>query len=170
MSEPHPKILGRRDFLKRTALTAMALTAPPVLPRVWAQPLAKPAPKVSRPESIVKLLYESLSEKQKKVMCFSWDHSDKKRRLLTLVGLPGKVVVDYVTMLERSLGPLRLWVAAYCNDVFGYLPSARVIAEGGYETRGLYVGGIGFFAPEAQDVVVEKVKALAGKAGRPLAK
>ncbi len=25
---------------------------------------------------------------------------------LTLVGLPGEVVVDYVTMLERSLGPL----------------------------------------------------------------
>ncbi len=82
MSEPLPKNLDRRDFLKRTALTAMALAASPVLPRVWAEPLATPPPKVSRPESIVKLLYESLNEKQKKVMCFSWDHVDKKRGLL----------------------------------------------------------------------------------------
>jgi hypothetical protein len=87
---------------------------------------------------------------------------------LTLVGLSGEVVVDYVAMLEKALGPNRLWPVAYCNDVFGYLPSARVLAEGGYETRGLYSGGIGLFAPEAQDVLVAKVRELAGKAGRPL--
>jgi hypothetical protein len=34
--------------------------------------------------------------------------------------------------------------------VYGYLPSARVLREGGYETRGLYHGGIGYFAPEAK--------------------
>jgi hypothetical protein len=87
---------------------------------------------------------------------------------LTLVGLSGEVVVDYVAMLEKALGPNRLWPVAYCNDVFGYLPSARVLAEGGYETRGLYSGGIGLFAPEAQDVLVAKVRELAGKAGRRL--
>ena len=86
---------------------------------------------------------------------------------LTLVGLPGEVVVDYVKMLEKALGPNRLWVAAYCNDVFGYLPSARVLSEGGYECRGLYAGGIGFFSDQAQNVVVEKVRELARKAGRP---
>jgi hypothetical protein len=87
---------------------------------------------------------------------------------LTLVGLPGEVVVDYVTRLEKALGPNRLWVAAYCNDVFGYLPSARVLAEGGYETRGLYAGAAGFFDPKAEDVLVRKVRELAGKAGRKL--
>jgi neutral ceramidase len=86
---------------------------------------------------------------------------------LTLVGLPGEVVVDYVSLLEKALGPNRLWLAAYCNDVFGYLPSARVLAEGGYETRGLYSGGIGLFAPQAQDVVVATVRNLAKQAGRP---
>jgi hypothetical protein len=87
---------------------------------------------------------------------------------LTLVGLSGEVVVDYVALLEKALGPNRLWPVAYCNDVFGYLPSARVLAEGGYETRGLYSGGIGRFAPQAQDVLVPKVRELAEKAGRPL--
>jgi hypothetical protein len=87
---------------------------------------------------------------------------------LTLVGLSGEVVVDYVPMLEKALGPNNLWLAAYCNDVFGYLPSARVLTEGGYETRGLYSGSAGFFAPEAETVVVRTVRELAQKAGRKL--
>jgi hypothetical protein len=91
-------------------------------------------------------------------------------RDLTLVGLSGEVVVDYVGMLEKALGPNRLWLAAYCNDVFGYLPTARVLQEGGYETRGLYAGGIGLFDPKAEEVLVAKVRELAKKSGRPLPK
>jgi neutral ceramidase len=87
---------------------------------------------------------------------------------LTLVGMSGEVVVDYVTLLEKALGPNQLWIAGYCNDVFGYLPSARVAAEGGYETRGLYSGGAGYFDPKAEQVVVQKVRELARKAGRSL--
>ena len=87
---------------------------------------------------------------------------------LTLVGLSGEVVVDYVPLLEKALGPNQLWVAGYCNDVFGYLPSARVAAEGGYETRGLYSGGAGFFSPKAEEIVVRKIQELARKAGRKL--
>ncbi len=89
---------------------------------------------------------------------------------LTLVGLPGEVVIDYVALLEKVLGPLALWPLAYCNDVFGYLPSARVLAEGGYETRGLYTGSTGLFAPGAQDLLVAKVRELAGQVGRKLPK
>jgi hypothetical protein len=89
-------------------------------------------------------------------------------RDLTLVGLSGEVVVDYVPLLEKELGPNQLWLAGYCNDVFGYLPSARVLAEGGYETRGLYSGGAGFFDPKAEQVVARKVRELAKKVGRPL--
>ncbi len=86
-------------------------------------------------------------------------------RDLTLVGLSGEVVVDYVPLLEQAIGPLQLWIAAYCNDVFGYLPSARVLREGGYECRGLYTTD-GFFAPTAQEVLVAKVRELAQRAGR----
>jgi hypothetical protein len=87
---------------------------------------------------------------------------------LTLVGLSGEVVVDYVPLLEKALGPNQLWISAYCNDVFGYLPSARVLSEGGYETRGLYTGGAGFFTSAAQDVLVTAVRNLARQAGRSL--
>lgn len=88
---------------------------------------------------------------------------------LTLVALSGEVVVDYVRHLEDALGQGRLWIAAYCHDVYGYLPSARVLKQGGYETRGLYAGGIGLFSPEAEEALVREVAALAAKAGRPAA-
>src|SRR6266571_1344357 len=84
---------------------------------------------------------------------------------LTLVALSGEVVVDYVPLVEQAIGPLQLWIAAYCNDVFGYFPSARVLKEGGYECRGLYTTE-GFFAPAAQDLLVAKVRELAQRAGR----
>ena len=85
---------------------------------------------------------------------------------LTLVALSGEVVVDYVRLAEDALGPNKLWVSAYNHDVFGYLPSARVLREGGYETRGLIYGGIGYFAPEAQEAMVAKIRELAGQVGR----
>src|SRR5262249_36261992 len=87
---------------------------------------------------------------------------------LTLVAMSGEVVVDYVPLLEKALGPNRLWVAAYANDVFGYVPSARILSEGGYETRGIYDGGIGLFDPKTQDVLVDAVRDLAAKVGREL--
>jgi Neutral/alkaline non-lysosomal ceramidase, N-terminal len=87
---------------------------------------------------------------------------------LTMVGLSGEVVIDYVLRLEKALGANQLWVAAYCNDVFGYLPSARVLEEGGYETRGLYSGGPGFFDAKAEEVLVRAVRDLARKVGRKL--
>ncbi len=86
---------------------------------------------------------------------------------LTLLAFSGETVVDYARFAEKRLGPLRLWIAGYSNDLFGYLPSARVLEEGGYETRGLYVD-YGLFAPTAQDVVMDAVADMAKAAGRKL--
>lgn len=86
---------------------------------------------------------------------------------LTLAALSGEVVVEYALRLERTLGPLGLWVAAYCNDVFGYVPSARILEEGGYETRGTYYGVPGIFSREVEDTLITAVRDLAEKAGRP---
>jgi neutral ceramidase len=86
---------------------------------------------------------------------------------LTLVGLSGEPVNDYVHLIARALGPMRLWVAGYCHDVFGYVPSARILAEGGYETRGLDRGdAVGQFTPEAQELIVTALTSLARETGR----
>jgi hypothetical protein len=55
---------------------------------------------------------------------------------LAMVFLPGEVVVDYSHRLKRELDGLRLWVNAYSNDVPCYIPSERVLKEGGYEGGG----------------------------------
>lgn len=87
---------------------------------------------------------------------------------LTLVALSGEVVSDFVPLVEQALGRQRLWVAGYSNQVYGYLPSARIVAEGGYESLGFPSGPIGWFSPRAQDVVIAQVYQLARQAGRKL--
>jgi hypothetical protein len=86
---------------------------------------------------------------------------------LTLVGLPGEAVAEYVTMLREALGQERLWVMAYSNESFGYLPTTGILAGGGHETIGLTLD-IGFFAPGVEHVVVAAVRQLAGEPGRKL--
>ena len=71
---------------------------------------------------------------------------------LTVVGLPGEAVADYVGMLRQALGPERLWVVALSNESFGYLPTTRILAEGGHETIGLTLD-VGLFPPGVEDVV-----------------
>jgi hypothetical protein len=55
---------------------------------------------------------------------------------LAMVFLPGEVVVDYSLRLKRELDAERLWVNGYSNDVPCYIPSERVLQEGGYEGGG----------------------------------
>jgi hypothetical protein len=52
---------------------------------------------------------------------------------LTLVALGGEVCVDYALRLKRELGAERTWAVAYANEVPAYIPSERILKEGGYE-------------------------------------
>jgi hypothetical protein len=67
--------VNRRDFLKTaTVAAAAAATAP-----LWAGAAETSA---SAPETLVKQLYDGLSETQRKAICFAWDHQDEERGLL----------------------------------------------------------------------------------------
>jgi len=82
---------------------------------------------------------------------------------LTLVALAGEVVVDYSLRLKKELtGPL-VWIAGYSNDVFGYVPSLRVLKEGGYEGGGAmrYTTLPGPFAPSVEERIIDAVHELA---------
>jgi hypothetical protein len=84
---------------------------------------------------------------------------------LTMVALAGEVVVDYSLRLKAELAGPAVWIAAYSNDVFGYVPSLRVLKEGGYEGGGAmrYTELPGPFAPSVEELVVNKVHELVGK-------
>ncbi|HEY2252542.1 MAG TPA: hypothetical protein VGH74_15820, partial [Planctomycetaceae bacterium] len=81
---------------------------------------------------------------------------------LTLVALAGEVVVDYSLRLKRELSGSAVWVAGYSNDVFAYVPTLRVLKEGGYEGGGamLYTTLAGPFDPSVEERIIEKVHAM----------
>ena len=75
---------------------------------------------------------------------------------VTLVALGGEVVCDYALRLKREHASDRLWAVAYANDVSCYVPSLRVLDEGGYEGGGamLYYGRPGPFARDVEERLV----------------
>src|SRR5262249_22245335 len=64
-----------------------------------------------------------------------WTFGDK----LTMVFLAGEVVVDFALRLKKEYDAERLWVNAYANDDPCYIPSVRILREGGYEGGGAMI-------------------------------
>jgi hypothetical protein len=83
---------------------------------------------------------------------------------LRLVALGGEAVVDYSLRLKRELaGASPVWVAAYSNDVLGYIPTERVLRERGYE--GFSASRLGSlhpspWAPGLEQKIITKVLEL----------
>lgn len=84
---------------------------------------------------------------------------------LRLVTLGGEVVVDYSLRLKSELGKGRTWVMGYANDVMAYIPSLRVLKEGGYEGGGamVYYGLPTVWSPQVEERIVKAVHDLASK-------
>lgn len=84
---------------------------------------------------------------------------------LAMVFLGGEVVADYALRLKRELGASRVWVNAYANHVPCYIPSTRVLGEGGYEAENAmdYYGLPTRLAPDVEERIVRTVHALLPK-------
>ncbi|QDT09677.1 neutral/alkaline non-lysosomal ceramidase N-terminal domain-containing protein [Planctomycetes bacterium K23_9] len=78
---------------------------------------------------------------------------------LKWVALGGEVVVDYAIRLKSELAGTGTWVAGYANDVMAYIPSRRVLREGGYEGGGamVYYGLPAAWAPALERDIVQEV-------------
>ena len=54
---------------------------------------------------------------------------------LLMIAMSGETVIDWAIKFKQqfaSVAPM-VWVAGYCNDMYGYVPTKRILAEGGYE-------------------------------------
>ncbi len=89
-------------------------------------------------------------------MVQAWSFGDD----LAMVFLPGEVVVDYSLRLKHEYSSGRLWINAYANDVPCYIPSERVLKEGGYEGGGamIFYDRPAPFAPGLEDQIVRAVR------------
>ena len=72
------EIVNRRDFLRVAGIGAAAAVASGSLLAARPGRAATEAP----PETLVKQLYDSLSDTQKQAVCFDWDFQDPQRGLL----------------------------------------------------------------------------------------
>jgi neutral ceramidase len=88
-------------------------------------------------------------------------------RDLTLLALGGEPVVDYALRLKREITKENLIVAGYCHDVMCYIPSRRVLLEGGYEAvdNTIYYGQPGPFTETVEDAIVAAVRRVTEAVG-----
>lgn len=79
-----------------------------------------------------------------------------------IVGLGGEPVVQYALRFKADHRGLSLVIAGYSNDVKGYLPTAKMLAEGGYEPvdSAMYYGLAMPYAPEVEEMVQETMKSV----------
>ena len=84
---------------------------------------------------------------------------------IAVVTLGGEVVVDYSLRIKKDLGKPVVWVAGYSNDVMGYIPSLRVLKEGGYEGGGAMIYGShpGPWSEKVEDTIMGTVMKLNAK-------
>ena len=85
-----------------------------------------------------------------------------------LLALGGELVVDYAIKLKQVFGPAT-FVLGYSNDVMAYIPSARILQEGGYEgaTSQMVYGQPALWAPEIEATILNEMAKLARQAGAP---
>jgi neutral ceramidase len=81
---------------------------------------------------------------------------------IAMVTLGGEVVIDYALRIKRELGRPVVWMAGYSNDVMGYIPSLRVLKEGGYEGGGamLYTAHPGPWGDKVEETIMGAVMRL----------
>jgi neutral ceramidase len=115
----------------------------------------------NRAEAMLKAIDENLPVWQLDLPVQVVHLSDK----LALVGIGGEVVVDYVLRLKRECPGMDLIVAGYCNDVPCYIPSRRILGEGGYEADQsmIYYKHPGPLAENVEEVIIGACRRLLEK-------
>ncbi len=80
----------------------------------------------------------------------------------TLTYLGGEVVVDFAVRLRSELPGAHNWIAGYSNDVMAYIPSRRVLMEGGYEGASamIYYGLPTIWSTDVEEHIVRTVHEL----------
>ncbi len=77
----------------------------------------------------------------------------------TVVALGGEVVIDYDLAIKKAYPGAGVVVAGYSNDVMAYIPSRRVLKEGGYEAWDsmLYYGLPASWAQNTEEKIMATV-------------
>jgi neutral ceramidase len=85
----------------------------------------------------------------------------------TILALGGEVVVDYSLNTKKRYPAENLFVAGYSTEVQCYIPSARILKEGGYEPEisMIYYGLPGSFKSDVEEKVFSAIDLVMKKTG-----
>ncbi len=83
-------------------------------------------------------------------------------RDLAFFFLAGEVVVDYAVRMKREFAAANPWLVGYAFEIPCYIPSKRILLEGGYEAEYslIYYGIYGPLLGRSEDLIVEKFREL----------
>jgi len=89
---------------------------------------------------------------------------------LSFVAMGGEVVVDYAVRFKRMFAADHPWLIGYAYDVPCYIPSVRILKEGGYEAQQslIYYGVYGPFRAQVEEIVLTKMNDLVASVRGPL--
>src|SRR5437588_9152730 len=74
-----PDLMSRREFLAAAGGAVAVATAAVIAPAAYAEPRIPQTPITGPPESVVKTLYNSLTDTQKGKVCLAWDNPLRKK-------------------------------------------------------------------------------------------
>lgn len=174
LAQQHGQTLGREVKRLIDGPLAALPAAPTATRRDFDLPLAKVADRAQFEEQAEGTGYHA--DRARSVLDYEKRHGEIQSDVpytitcwrfgedLAVLFLAGEVVVDYSVRLKTELDWRRLWLNGWCNDVPSYIPSRRVLAEGGYEAdfSQVYYALPGPYAPELEDRIVEQAASLVG--------
>lgn len=84
-----------------------------------------------------------------------------------IAGLAGEPTVGYSLKLKQRYPKKDLFVAGYCSEVTCYIPTEKVLSEGGYEANDnmIYYQMAGPFKPGLEDKILKATATLLKKVG-----
>jgi hypothetical protein len=79
---------------------------------------------------------------------------------LTMILFAGEVVADYSLRLKRELAADMPWSIGYAMEVPCYIPTVRILKEGGYEADSslIYYGIYGPLLGRTEGLILETVR------------
>jgi hypothetical protein len=148
----------------RTSYTVTDLQFPPIDPGIYRKEMTDPDIYMQRRARLIMEAYNK-----------GWDMSVYKYPVqavrfnndFTILGMTGEVVIDYSIAAKKKYPGENMFVAGYCSEVQCYIPSRRILDEGGYEPESsmVYYGFPGPFAGNVEDKVMGAVTLVMKRTG-----
>jgi hypothetical protein len=86
-------------------------------------------------------------------------HSFDLDENLRFVGISAEVCWEYAALINGAFAGKTIWPVGYIDNVYGYLPTKAMLAEGGYEVRGFMkpFGIKGEFVANIDEIIIESL-------------